>query len=224
MKRDDLKEKYNILGKNKDIMLFSKGPAKRGIGYMGNISLFDGKAKFNGKSYSDVESLDAALIEWANGLEWPVDSYCPMMNENYRLFDRITYYLTDKLGFVEDRSNWGDGCVYGRNIGPGYAIVFRIYNIKEEISITSKYAGLTFSQVVKDIDEAVSMITHIVRSEILMMAKDMVAALSLLPEKEITDVELFVESKANIFGLEKADFKSSMIALLEKELKSLKGE
>ena len=68
------------------------------------------------------------------------------------------------------------------------------------------------------------MITHIVRSEILMMAKDMVAALSLLPEKEMTDVELFVESNKNIFGLEKVDFKSSMIALLEKELKSLKGE
>lgn len=224
MNRKDLQEKYNILGENKDIMVFTKGPAKRGIGYAGNISLENGKAKFNGKSYGDVESLSAALTEWADSLEWPVDSYCPMTNETYRLLDRVTWYLTDKLGFVEDRSNWGDGYVYGRNIGPGYAIVFRIYNIHDEITIASKYAGLTFSQTVKDIDEAVSMITHIVRSEILMMAKDMVAALSLLPEKEMTDVELFVESNKNIFGLEKVDFKSSMIALLEKELKSLKGE
>ena len=78
-----------------------------------------------------------------------------MTNETYRLLDRITWYLTDKLGFVEDRSNWGDGYVYGRNIGPGYAIVFRIYNIHDEITIASKYAGLTFSQTVKDTDDAV---------------------------------------------------------------------
>lgn len=224
MNRNDLKEKFNIIGENKDIMLFSKGPEKRGIGYTGSISLENGKAKFNGKSYGDVESLSAALAEWADGLEWPVDSYCPITNETYRLLGRITYYLTDKLGFVEDRSCWGDGYVYGRNIGPGYAIVFKIYNIKDEITITSKYASLTFSQKVNNIDEAVSMITNIVRSEILMMAKDMVSALSLLPEKEMTDVELFVDSKANIFGFEKVDFKSSMISLLEKELNALKGE
>ena len=54
MNRKDLQEKYNIIGENKDITLFSKGPAKRGIGYTGNISLANGKAKFNATAKTKV--------------------------------------------------------------------------------------------------------------------------------------------------------------------------
>jgi hypothetical protein len=224
MNRKDLEKKFNFFGNNNDISLYMKGHASRGLGYLGNISLINGKAKFRGKSYSDLESLYSAMKEWGDSLEWPVDTYNPMMNECYRLESRITWYLEEKLGFERDMSEWEDGTKYIRKIGPGYYIHVRVYNIKDEVSIDSKYAGMTLTQKVEDADTAVASIVHMVRSEILMMAKDMIDTLSLLPEKDVTDIEMFVDSKRSFFGIEKADFKSVMVDLLEKELKQIKGE
>ena len=224
MTRKDLQNKFKFYGNNSDIYLYTKEQTKRGLGYLGSISLVNGKARFNGKSYGDVESLYAALKEWGDSLEWPVDTYNPMLNERYRLTDRIDWYLEEKLGFTNDRSTWDRGSRYVRNIGPGYALEFTVYEYNDKVTLTSKYAGLTFSQEIQDENEAVSMVANIARSEILMMAKDMIDTLSILPEKEITDVELFVESKRNLFGFEKVDFKTVMVDLLEKQLKAIKGE
>lgn len=224
MNRKDLEKKFNFYGNNDDISLYSKERGNRGLGYLGNISLINGKARFNGKLYGDTESLLSALKEWGDSLEWPVDTYNPMMNERYRIESRITWYLEEKLGFERDMSEWEDGTKYIRKIGPGYCIHVRIYNIKDEVSIASKYAGMTFTQKVEDADTAVASIAHMVRYEILMMAKDMIDTLSLLPDKEMTDIEMFVDSKRSFFGIEKVDFKSVMVDLLEKELKKIKGE
>lgn len=224
MNRKDLEKKFNFYGNNNDISLYSKERGNRGLGYLGNISLINGKAKFNGKSYSDLESLHSAMKEWGDSLEWPVDTYNPMMNDNYRLTARISWYLEEKLGFSRDMSEWADGETYVRQIGPGYYISVKIYNIKDEVNIASKYAGMTLTQKVEDADTAVASISHMVRSEVLMMAKDMIDTLSLLPDKEMTDLEMFVDSKRSFFGIEKVDFKSVMVNLLETELKKIKGE
>ena len=76
---------------------------------------------------------------------------------------------------------------------------------------------------VKDADEGVAIITTIVRTSVLAMATDMVDLLGRLPDKTTTEINTFIQSNKNIFGFEKADFKSIMIDILEKQLKALKG-
>lgn len=226
MNRNDLKERYNIFGENKDIAVFErKRPYGNGVGYLGNIVLSNGSAKFNGKTYKSIDELDSAMREWGNGLEWPVDTYCPIYREQYKILNRIGWYLESKLGFKYKcgRDGW-DGGAYTREIGPGYSIRVRVLECGDEINVASTYAGMTFTTKVPDAETAVASISHIVRSEILMMAKDMVEALSALPETDVADIEMFVDSKKSLFGFERVDFKSTMIGLLEDELKALKGE
>ena len=55
------------------------------------------------------------------------------------------------------------------------------------------------------------------------MASGIVDALSVCGNFEIPNLELYTKSNANIFGIEKIDFKSTMISLLENELKKLKS-
>ena len=227
MNRKDLQEKYNILGDNNDISLYrKKGEYTYGIGYCGNISLKNGKAIFNNKSYNDIESLDKALREWETSLPWPVDTYCPLMSGSACLQDRIIWYLTEKLSFKQTISNWNT--VYVRNIGPNCQISFvveRPRNLDEDkVIIISKCGGLTFRNEVKTADDGVNTISSIVRQSVLQMSSDMVNILSLLPDTKVPNIEAYVKSNKNIFGLEKVDFKGMMISLLENELKKLKGE
>ena len=227
MNRKDLQEKYNILGDNNDISLYrKKGEYTYGIGYCGNISLKNGKAIFNNKSYNDVESLDKALREWEASLPWPVDTYNPLMRGSACLQDRIMWYLTEKLGFVELRDNWGTKFV--RNIGPNCRISFEVERPRaldeDTITIISQYGNATFRSVIKDTDDGVAMISSIVRESILQMSSDMVNILSTVPETEVPDIQAYVKSNRNIFGFEQVDFKGMMISLLENELKKLKGE
>lgn len=224
MNRKDLEQKFHIYGNNNNVSLYTKERASCGLGYLGSISLINGKAKFDGKSYSDLESLYSAIKEWGDSLEWSVGTYDPMLNERYRLKSRIAWYLKEKLGFKLDTSVRQEGEKYIHKIGPGYYICIRIFDVNDEVSIASKFAGMTFEQKVEDADTAVASISHMIHSEILMMAKDMIDALSLLPDKEMTDIEMFVDSKKNFFGIEKVDFKSVMVDLLETELKKIKGE
>lgn len=226
MNREDLKAKYNFIGKNNDIALFRKDKEHKGMGYCGNISLSKGKAVFEGKKYDDIDSLDAALRKWEEGLEWPADTYCPLNNERYKLENRIIWYLTEKLGFSRNYSgdNWGEKDLYVRDIGPDYRLRVSIFDIKDKVNIASQFGGITLTQEVEDADTAVAAISHIVRETVLLMAKDMVGLLAILPEEKLTDIQMVVKSNRSFFGYEKADFKSVMIELLEKELKALKGE
>lgn len=226
MNRKNLQEKYNILGNNDNISLYRKqGEYTRGIGYCGNISLKNGKAIFNDKSYNDIESLDKALREWEASLPWPVDTYNPLFRKGAALTDRVVWYLTDKLGFERSTSNWD--LKYVKNIGPNCQIFFGFGPRQMDeatVTLVSQYGGVTFRNEFDDIDNAVDFISTIVRESVLQMSSDMVNLLSLLPDTKVPDIEAYTKSNANIFGFEKVDFKNMMISLLENELKKLKEE
>lgn len=227
MTRADLQEKYKILGENKDISLYRKrGEYDYGMGYCGNISLQKGKAVFNGEAYSDVEALDKALREWEKGLEWPVDTYNPMIRESYRVSDRIIWFLTEKMGFERSSTDWRMN--YVKNIGPDFRLSFEVEqnagrrDEEDNVTITSKYAGYYFTQKVTDANEGVAAISAIVRESVLQMASDMVSALSTCLDMAIPNIEAIAENGRGLFGFENVDFKTTMIMLLEKELKKLK--
>ena len=153
MTRNDLKKDFHLIGENKDIMLFYKNvPNGWAIGYCGNISLDRGKAVFNGNKYTDIEELKTAIKDWGDGLEWPVDTYCPMTRESYRLESRITWFLTEKMGFTYTKDTWVRNA-YERKIGPNCRLCFLIEsNIdNEEVGISFTYGEFTFMQKVQTI-------------------------------------------------------------------------
>lgn len=224
MTRNDIKTKYNFIGENKDMMLFRKqGEFTYGIGYCGNISLKNGKAVFNGKSYSDLETLDNALVEWEKTLPYPVDTYCPMTRESYRTESRIVWHLTEKMGFECSKSEWDVG-VYVRSIGPNSQLRFNVrQNLEnEKVDITSQFGGMTFTQSVDNAEDGIAVIDSIINSSVLMGAKDMVDIISACGEKITTEVEAFIPTKENFFGIKKVNFKDLMIARLENVLAQLK--
>lgn len=227
MTRKDLETKFKILGENKDITLFRKNEdAHTGIGYCGNISLKNGKAVFNGKTYSNIVSLDNDLREWEKSLPYPVDTYCPMYRDNWRVESRIIWYLTEKLGFKAVHHNWD--LAYERAIGPSFSLAFYIDKEKTDVDgkvvITSKYGMYHFRTSVDNAEDGIAAINTIVNTSVLEMAKDMVDTLSVCDNKVTDEIETYVPSKRNIFGVEQVDFKELMIARLEGVLKALKGE
>lgn len=226
MTRAQLQTEYNIIGDNKDICLYRKrGEFTYGCGYCGNISLKNGKAIFNGNSYSYIDSLDDALRDWEASLPWPVDTYNPMLRKSAALLSRVSWYLTEKLGFEVCTKNWNVS--YIKKIGTDYRISFELEDKKldsDSITIVSRFSDFVFMNDYSDVDEAVAMISTIVKTEVLSMSSDMVDLLSRCPETEIPNIDTYVKSNRNIFGYEKADFKSVMISLLENELRKLKGE
>ena len=226
MTRKDIETKYNFFGKNKDIMLFRKrGEFTYGIGYCGNITLKNGKAVFNGKTYNDLETLDNALVEWEKSLPYPVDTYCPMTRESYRIESRIIWHLTEKMGFEHSKSGWDAG-VYVRSIGPNSQLRFNVRQDLEDgkVHITSEFAGMTFMQSVDNAEDGIAVVDSIINSTVLMGAKDMVDIISACGEKITTEVEAYVPTKENFFGMKKVSFKDLMIARLESILNQLKGE
>ena len=226
MTRKDLQEKYDIFGENNDICLYrKKGEYTRSIGYCGNISLKNGKAVFNGQTYATVSELDNALREWENSLPYPVDTYNPMKREICRVEEQIIYYLTDVLGFELSSRDWNT--LYVKNVGPSFRLEFEVglnHNDKDLVSIVSKYGAYTFTQDVSDTESGIAVISSIVNSECLQMAKDMVDVLSVCDAKVTSEINAYVPDKTAFFGFQKANFKDMMIDRLETVLKQLKGE
>ena len=225
MTRKDLQEKYNILGVNKDLQLFRQNDDKHtGIGYCGSITLEGGKAVFNGKKYSDLDSLDVALREWEKTLDYPVDTYCPMYNKGWRTEGRIIWYLTEKLGFKAVHHNWD--VAYEKPIGPSFSIQFYVENNREDdskVDIVSKYGAYTFRSPVDNAEDGIASINTIVNSSVLEMAKDIVDAIAVCDPSVTEKIEAYVPSKKNFFGVERVGFKDLMIGRLEKVLDGLKN-
>ena len=224
MTRNDIKTKYNFIGENKDMMLFRKrGVFTYGIGYCGNITLKNGKVIFNGKTYNDLETLDNALVGWEKSLPYPVDTYCPMTRETYRTESRIVWYLTEKMGFERSKSGW-EADLYVRSIGPNSQLRFNVRQDleNEKVDITSQFGGMTFTQSVDNAEDGISVIDSIINSTVLMGAKDMIDIISACGEKVTTEVEAFIPTKENFFGIKKVSFKDLMIARLESILAQLK--
>lgn len=224
MTRNDIKTKYNFIGENKDMMLFRKsGEFTYGIGYCGNITLKNGKVIFNGKTYNDLETLDNALVEWEKSLPYPVDTYCPMTRESYRTESRIIWHLTEKMGFERSKSGWESG-PYVRSIGPNSQLRFNVRQDleNEKVDITSQFGGMTFTQSVDNAEDGIAVVDSIISSNVLMGAKDMVDIISACGEKVTTEVEAYVPTNENFFGIKKVNFKDLMIARLESILAQLK--
>ena len=225
MTRNDLKAKYNILGDNKNISLYRKrGEFSFGVGYCGNISLVNGKAVFNGVQYKSVEDLDNALVEWEKSLPFPVDTYNPLYNERARLETRLIWYLTEKMGFTHALDGgWNDYNTYKREIGPSFHLVFQFNNRDDKVEISSRYGRVTFATVVENEEEGIHVMSTIISSSVVLMAKDMVDLISVCGDKVESEIEAYVPAN-NIFGVEKVGFKDLMIEKLEKVLSGLKGE
>lgn len=226
MTRKDIEEKYSIVGKNEDIMLFRKSTeSTNSLGYCGNIALKNGKAVFGGKAYSDIASLDKALVAWEKSLMYPVDTYCPMLRDGYRVESRIVWHLTERLGFGFSKSDFQPGA-YERKIGPNASIKVVVQHEFDEgtVSIVCEYGDMTFSQSVTDADHGIAVIDSIVSGGVLMMAKDIVDLISSCGDEVTTDIDAYVSDKNAFFGLKPTDFKSLMVSRLEMVLVSLKGE
>lgn len=225
MTRKDIEKKFVIIGNNSEISLYTKKENSDDVTkYVATVSLVRGKIHFNGKTFSDLDELEAETKKWAESLPWPVDTYCPLYNERYRLESRISWYLTEKLGFSSNYGAWNFS--YTHKIGEDCQLSFSFDNrgMKEnETSIYSQMGPYRFMTPVRDADEGVAIITTIVRTSVLAMATDMIDLLGHLPDKTTTEINTFIQSNRNIFGFEKADFKSVMIDILEKQLKALKG-
>lgn len=225
MIRKELKEKYNIIGENSDISLYRKpGEYHYGVGYCGNITLKNGKAIFQEKSYSTIADLDNALRDWEKSLPYPVDTYNPMMNEGYKIYSQIIFYLTHKLGFKVNNSDWHQS--YIKEIGPSFRLQFSIKQNYDEnnVTITSSFGGMTLMQKVNDTQTGIEIISSIVNCEALQMAKDLIDTISICDEKVNKDIDAYVKDNSNIFGYRKVNFKDVMIEKLENILKQLKGE
>ena len=222
----ELKEKYNVLGDHRSYSLYrKKGEYTYGFRYCGDIEFCNGVAWFNDEAYINIDSLDKALREWEKSLPWPVDTYNPLLRKGAILEDRVIWYLTEKMGFKSTTKDWQS--YYIKEIGPNCNISFEVERAKDldddYVTIISSYGSYFFRSKFTDADEAVKTISAIVKSEVLQMASGIVDALSVCGNFEIPNLELYTKSNANIFGIEKIDFKSTMISLLENELKKLKS-
>lgn len=225
MTRKDLQEKYNIIGENKSISLYRKhGEFSYGVGWCGEIALKNGKAVFNGQAYSTIADLDNALVEWEKSLPYPVDTYNTMSRPSYKVDSQLTYYLTEKLGFKVKSANWS--VRYAKEIGDNCELSFSVEQDieKECVRITSRFGEYHFTQEVTDTETGVAVISSIVNGECLSMAKDMIDLMSVCDTKVTADVEAYVNTKSNIFGIKPVSFKDMMIERLEKVLAQLKSE
>lgn len=225
MTRKDLIEKYNIFGRNENISLHhKKGEFNFGGGYCGNISLINGNAMFNGKKYSDIQTLDTALREWEKSLDFPVDTYNPTYNEIYRIKYRIEWYLTEKMGFEVSYgtiSSWDEK--YVRKIGTDAKFVVNLEYSDDVVVIFMRIGEYSMTHEVKNAESGIAAINSILSGFVLMMAKDIVEVISSCDGSVAAEVDAFVRSNSNIFGYEKVDFKELMIEKLELQLKALKN-
>ena len=225
MTRKDIKTKYNFIGENKEINLYRKhGEFSYGAGWCGTIALKNGKAIFNGKSYSDLETLDKALVEWEKSLPYPVDTYNPMYRPSAKVDSQLTYHLKNNLNFKVDNANWNTR--YTKTIGDNCELYFRLEQDLENecVRITTSFGAYTFTQEVTDTETGVAVISSIVNGECLWMVKDLIDLMSVCDTKVTADIEAYAKTNNNIFGIKPISFKEMMIDRLEKVLSQLKGE
>lgn len=223
MTRKDLQEKYNIIGDNKEISLYRKrSKSAYGGEWCGSIALKKGKAVFQSKTYTTIEELDKALVEWAKSLPYPVDTYDPMIRDAYRVEARIVWHLTKNLGFVADPHGWN--VFYNKKIGLDCALSFSIKmtNNMDGVEIYSKCGKYRFHQVVDNAETGVAIINSIVNGSTLAMAKDILDLMSVCDADVTTEIDAYVPAN-NIFGVQQVSFKDFMIDRLEKVLVNLKG-
>lgn len=221
MNRQDLKTKYYIFGINADLRLHRIGE----FTYCGSVSLKRGKVWFNGKSYSDLESLDNALLKYAETLPYPIDTYDPSKKELCKVEQQLHYVLINKFKFCKS-SEIGAGYyeqVYVRKLGPNICLRLGMRNTDIGIDLSLRYGKYTFDQTVTSTDEGLVYINSMVNTVVAMAVKDMVELLSSCSGNISSDIDAFVDSNTNILGFERVDFKTLMISTLEEQLKALKG-
>jgi hypothetical protein len=228
MTRKDLETRFHIFGKNNDISLYRNNGSR--YEYFGNIKLERGKAVFEGRAYTDIDELYKAVDEWGKNLPYPVDTYNPMLNEAYRTESRLSWYLTEKMGFKAgyEKEGLGWGYLYTRDMGLVTKLQVSIrqdrFNHENEIEISSKVGPYTFMRNVSNAEDGIGVLSSIIESSILSMASDMVEALAVCPKEKVSEINALVPSNKNIFGVEVVSFKDLMIERLENQLKALKGE
>ena len=221
MNRKELKEKYHIFGNNNNLSLYRKqGEYTYGIGYCGNIILRHSKAIFNGIVHKSIEELDKALVEWEKSLPFPVDTYNPNLNEKDRIGSQISFYLT-KIGFKSTFSNYSE--IFIKKIGISFEISIELSTKFDKLLIVSKYGDFTFCEEINDTEEGIKIINTLVNGEILVMAKDMLDAISSCGESVTNEIDTFIKTNENIFGYQKVSFKDVMITRLENVLSQLKS-
>ena len=59
----------------------------------------DKTVTFNGKRYSDTESLINAVDEYNSSLKYPLATYDPILSDHWRMEERVLSYLKDTVGF-----------------------------------------------------------------------------------------------------------------------------
>lgn len=224
MTRKDIETKYRFYGENKDITLYRKsGEFTYGTGYCGSISLKNGKAIFNGKAYSTLEDLDNALVEWEKGLPYPVDTYNPMFNERWRVQSRVIWFLTDKMGFQSTARDWSIS--YVKRLGSNAEISFRVeINRNDKVEIFSQYGEFYFRKEIDDADSGIDMITTIVNTTACEMGENLVELLSVCDDRVTSDIEAYMNTNENLFGIKPVSFKELIIDRLERVLAQLKAE
>lgn len=221
MNRQDLKSKFSIFGTNADLRLYRLDDST----YCGSVSLKHGKVRFNEKSYSDVESLDNALLKYAETLPYPIATYNPSLNEFCRVEDQLTYVLTNKFKFCMSSETGAGYCgqFYVRKVGPNIGLRLGIRNTDAGIDLSLRYGKYYFDQTVTTTEDGLAYINSMINTVVLMSAKDMVELLSNCSGNTSSDIDAFVDSNTNILGFERVDFKTLMISTLEEQLKALKG-
>ncbi len=221
MNRQDLKSKFSISGTNSDLRLYRIGE----FTYCGSVSLKRGKVWFNEKSYSDVESLDKALLEYAKTLPYPIATYNPSLNEFCRVEDQLSYILTNKFKFCKS-SEIGAGYYgqfYVRKIGPNIGLRVGIRNTDIGIDLSLKYGKYTFEKTVTTTEDGLAYINSMINTVVSLSAIDMVSLISKCSGNISSDIDAFVDSNTSTLGFERVDFKTLMISTLEEQLKALKG-
>ena len=221
MNRQDLKSKYFISGTNADLRLCRNDTWYQ---YCGNVSLKRGKVWFNGKSYSDLESLDNALLQYAETLPYPITTYDPSLNELCRVENQLRYILIDKFKFCQSSDiGYHSGQLYVRKVGPNVGLRLNMRTTDTGIDLSLRYGKYTFDQTVTSTEEGITYINSMINTVVSMTARDMVELLSKCSGNISSEIDAFVDSNTNILGFERVDFKTLMISTLEEQLKALKG-
>ena len=88
----------------------------------------------------------------------------------------------------------------------------------------SLYGGYYFYNEIKSAEDGVKIISTLVREYALSMASDIVEVVSDCPDTDIAEINALMDTNTNMFGFKSIDYKTTMINLLEKELKKLKGK
>lgn len=229
--RKDLESKFYIIGNNNSIALYDAAACKsgNGRGYSGNCSIKNGKIHFNGNVHDNVDSFVEDLKAFANSpcIIWPMWTYDPYLNEDFRKSSRIGWHLIEKLGFKYS-DTYSDYLANDRledkyvlDTGLNTIIVY-ISVIGGKISVRSNLNGMFVEGTYDSITSSVEAVETIVKSILLNNVGSMCEVLSKLQTN--CNIDLTLIDTKNLFDITKIDFKQYMVTVLENELKKLKDE